>query len=320
MMGADSRTSTGSYVANRVTDKITQLADRIYICRSGSAADTQNLSRYVQVGREACSSTGGAGVVGHGVGRGGQRGAVWQQSAMHRHSCSVRLVPRGASQTARAKRPAGAGAGVSAPAAIGASGRAPPHRPPSLPSPAGACQQLSSLSAPLAPAGGCGPRLRLPAVAPGAAPHGAGDPGLTRPTNALHPPGCVPAVDRWGADPYVTDLDQPSSGVHSMLSILLAGCLQWIAGGGPRRDSAIQCCPSRVVHPMPSILAACPAVVPGAAPHGAGDGPRREDGGPPGAADGLPEQGPAAGGCCWEVPWWLGCWVSVVGWWMGVLG
>lgn len=47
-MGADSRTSTGSYIANRVTDKITPLAERIYICRSGSAADTQNLSRYVQ--------------------------------------------------------------------------------------------------------------------------------------------------------------------------------------------------------------------------------------------------------------------------------
>lgn len=47
-MGADSRTSTGSYIANRVTDKITPLSDRIYICRSGSAADTQNLSRYVQ--------------------------------------------------------------------------------------------------------------------------------------------------------------------------------------------------------------------------------------------------------------------------------
>jgi len=40
IMGADSRTSTGSYVANRVSDKITQLHDRIYVCRSGSAAGT----------------------------------------------------------------------------------------------------------------------------------------------------------------------------------------------------------------------------------------------------------------------------------------
>ena len=41
VLGADSRTSTGSYVANRVTDKLTKLTDRIYVCRSGSAADTQ---------------------------------------------------------------------------------------------------------------------------------------------------------------------------------------------------------------------------------------------------------------------------------------
>lgn len=47
ILGADSRTSTGSYVANRVTDKLTRLTDRIYVCRSGSAADTQNLSMYV---------------------------------------------------------------------------------------------------------------------------------------------------------------------------------------------------------------------------------------------------------------------------------
>lgn len=52
VMGADSRTSTGSYIANRVTDKITPLAAKIFICRSGSAADTQNLSRYVQVRRQ----------------------------------------------------------------------------------------------------------------------------------------------------------------------------------------------------------------------------------------------------------------------------
>ena len=35
-------------IANRVTDKITPLSERVFICRSGSAADTQNLSRYVQ--------------------------------------------------------------------------------------------------------------------------------------------------------------------------------------------------------------------------------------------------------------------------------
>jgi len=48
IMGADSRTSTGQYVANRVSDKITPLHERIYVCRSGSAADTQAISDYVK--------------------------------------------------------------------------------------------------------------------------------------------------------------------------------------------------------------------------------------------------------------------------------
>ncbi|KAJ2343324.1 Proteasome subunit beta type-1, partial [Coemansia sp. RSA 2618] len=41
VIAADSRTSTGPYVANRVTDKLTKVNDLIYCCRSGSAADTQ---------------------------------------------------------------------------------------------------------------------------------------------------------------------------------------------------------------------------------------------------------------------------------------
>ena len=40
---ADSRVSTGAYVANRTSDKISQLHDHIWCCRSGSAADTQAL-------------------------------------------------------------------------------------------------------------------------------------------------------------------------------------------------------------------------------------------------------------------------------------
>ncbi|KAL0581998.1 Proteasome subunit beta type-1 [Marasmius crinis-equi] len=44
VIGADSRTTTGSYIANRVTDKLTFLHDRIYCCRSGSAADTQAIA------------------------------------------------------------------------------------------------------------------------------------------------------------------------------------------------------------------------------------------------------------------------------------
>eukprot|EP00195_Chlamydomonas_chlamydogama_P005760 CAMPEP_0202901310 /NCGR_PEP_ID=MMETSP1392-20130828/14183_1 /ASSEMBLY_ACC=CAM_ASM_000868 /TAXON_ID=225041 /ORGANISM="Chlamydomonas chlamydogama, Strain SAG 11-48b" /LENGTH=217 /DNA_ID=CAMNT_0049587857 /DNA_START=140 /DNA_END=793 /DNA_ORIENTATION=+ len=49
ILGADSRTSTGSYIANRVADKITPLADKVYILRSGSAADTQAIASYVQL-------------------------------------------------------------------------------------------------------------------------------------------------------------------------------------------------------------------------------------------------------------------------------
>ncbi|KAL9267844.1 Proteasome subunit beta type-6-like protein [Drosera capensis] len=48
VLGADSRTSTGVYVANRVSDKITKLTDNVYLCRSGSAADTQIVSDYVR--------------------------------------------------------------------------------------------------------------------------------------------------------------------------------------------------------------------------------------------------------------------------------
>ncbi|KAF5363445.1 hypothetical protein D9756_000529 [Leucocoprinus leucothites] len=47
VIGADSRTTTGSYIANRVTDKLTHVHDRIYCCRSGSAADTQAVADMV---------------------------------------------------------------------------------------------------------------------------------------------------------------------------------------------------------------------------------------------------------------------------------
>lgn len=48
IVGADSRTSTGAYIANRVSDKLTKLHDRIYCCRSGSAADTQAVADIVK--------------------------------------------------------------------------------------------------------------------------------------------------------------------------------------------------------------------------------------------------------------------------------
>ena len=74
IVGADSRTTTGSYIvrfvscipfargkprgsprssayekANRVTDKLTYVHDRIYCCRSGSAADTQAVADVVHM-------------------------------------------------------------------------------------------------------------------------------------------------------------------------------------------------------------------------------------------------------------------------------
>ncbi|KAG5363296.1 Proteasome subunit beta type-1 [Yarrowia sp. B02] len=47
VLGADSRTTTGAFIANRVTDKLTQVHDKIWCCRSGSAADTQAVADIV---------------------------------------------------------------------------------------------------------------------------------------------------------------------------------------------------------------------------------------------------------------------------------
>mmetsp|Transcript_19405 Transcript_19405/g.54044 ORF Transcript_19405/g.54044 Transcript_19405/m.54044 type:complete len:229 (+) Transcript_19405:157-843(+) len=48
VVAADSRVSTGTYVSNRASDKITALWDNVYLLRSGSAADTQVVSDYVR--------------------------------------------------------------------------------------------------------------------------------------------------------------------------------------------------------------------------------------------------------------------------------
>lgn len=48
ILGADSRTTTGAYIANRVTDKLTRVHEKIWCCRSGSAADTQAVADIVQ--------------------------------------------------------------------------------------------------------------------------------------------------------------------------------------------------------------------------------------------------------------------------------
>merc|ERR1712183_1246882 len=47
VMGADTRTSTGAYVANRASRKISKVHDNIFVCRCGSAADTQALTGFV---------------------------------------------------------------------------------------------------------------------------------------------------------------------------------------------------------------------------------------------------------------------------------
>ena len=46
VIGADSRVSTGRYVSNRASDKLTPLSDFVWLLRSGSAADTQLVGDY----------------------------------------------------------------------------------------------------------------------------------------------------------------------------------------------------------------------------------------------------------------------------------
>jgi len=48
LIAADSRTSSGSYVADRATDKLEKIHDTIFCLRSGSKADTQLLANYVR--------------------------------------------------------------------------------------------------------------------------------------------------------------------------------------------------------------------------------------------------------------------------------
>ncbi|GMM29328.1 proteasome core particle subunit beta 1 [Martiniozyma asiatica (nom. inval.)] len=59
ILGADSRTTTGTYIANRVTDKLTQIQDKIWCCRSGSAADTQAVADIVKYHLDLYESTNG---------------------------------------------------------------------------------------------------------------------------------------------------------------------------------------------------------------------------------------------------------------------
>lgn len=48
LVAADSRTSSGQYVVDRVADKLEFIHDRIFCLRSGSAADTQTIAKIVR--------------------------------------------------------------------------------------------------------------------------------------------------------------------------------------------------------------------------------------------------------------------------------
>ncbi|CAF3643591.1 unnamed protein product [Rotaria sp. Silwood1] len=49
IIGADTRTSSGTFVMNRFTDKLTPITDRIFCLRSGSAADTQAIAQHTLI-------------------------------------------------------------------------------------------------------------------------------------------------------------------------------------------------------------------------------------------------------------------------------
>ncbi|KAK0400665.1 hypothetical protein QR680_015379 [Steinernema hermaphroditum] len=55
VVGTDSRTSAGSYISSRATDKITPITDGLVVCRSGSAADTQCVADVVKYALEVYS-------------------------------------------------------------------------------------------------------------------------------------------------------------------------------------------------------------------------------------------------------------------------
>ncbi|KAH8306646.1 hypothetical protein KR044_002645, partial [Drosophila immigrans] len=47
VIAADSRTTSGTDVVNRMTDKLSRVSDTIYCCRSGSASQSQQLTQLV---------------------------------------------------------------------------------------------------------------------------------------------------------------------------------------------------------------------------------------------------------------------------------
>ncbi|CAJ0574512.1 unnamed protein product, partial [Mesorhabditis spiculigera] len=55
VVGTDSRTSAGSFISSRVTNKITPVTDHLVVCRSGNAADTQTIADIVKYHLEVYS-------------------------------------------------------------------------------------------------------------------------------------------------------------------------------------------------------------------------------------------------------------------------
>ncbi|VDM61881.1 unnamed protein product [Angiostrongylus costaricensis] len=55
VVGTDSRTSSGSFISSRATNKITPITEHMAVCRSGSAADTQAIADIVKYHIEAYS-------------------------------------------------------------------------------------------------------------------------------------------------------------------------------------------------------------------------------------------------------------------------
>lgn len=60
MLGADGRVSIGNYIMNRASNKIAPLAEYIFLCRSGSAPDTQVISDNGE--KRGCGARSGLGV------------------------------------------------------------------------------------------------------------------------------------------------------------------------------------------------------------------------------------------------------------------
>lgn len=55
VFAADSRSTAGSYVSSRISDKIMQIAPNVFIARSGTTSHTQTLGSYAKYALNVCS-------------------------------------------------------------------------------------------------------------------------------------------------------------------------------------------------------------------------------------------------------------------------